>query len=162
MALPATPALTFTTMARIDLAPYRLEAARNLGISLSFRRRYGRDFTGSVADYAKLEQPEQLDLARELGLLLQRKPPEGGLTPEQSVMVDRLAAPPPVLPSATSALFEGAVEGLQAIPRNIGGAVAAATGGSISSLLTKLVVGAGLVVGGYLLISSGVLRRRRR
>lgn len=139
-------------MSAIDLSPFRLEAARNLGLTVDFRRQYGRDFTGSIADYARLSQEQQLRLAPEVGRLVRARPP-AELTPTQEVMIDRLVKPPPVLPSSTAAFFSGALEGLQAIPATVGGAVQSATGGTLSNLLTKALLGAGLVVGGYLLFT---------
>ena len=159
----------------LDLTPYRLEAARNTGINAEFSRVRGRDFTGTVADYALLTQDQQLRLSEELGHVLQkaRDAQPSTFSGSQAAAIEKLAAPPPPSPTLTGAFIDGAVEGLVNYPRTLatvvgettGTLVQGATGGSLSGILTKVAIIAG--IGGLLYAGitwGGMIRpgRRRR
>jgi hypothetical protein len=156
--------------APLDLTAARLEAARNTGITVEFRRAQGRDFTGSVADYARLDQGQQLRLTAELSRLLERA---RLVTPEVAAKLDASGTAvsgtgrtyevtsPALLQLTTGDVLRRTGESIAELPQTLNRAVVAATGGTLSSLLTKGALILGLLVGGYLVITYAPRPARR-
>lgn len=152
-----------------DISPLRLVAARNAGVTAAFTARTGRQFTGSVADYGDLTQPEQFRVNDEMARLVKATP--GEFPPEVVQRIGGLDVVIPPPPSVLDGIREGALEGLVNFPKTVGTVVGstftAATGGqTIGSTLNRaLLIGGGVLLL-YLLVSSGqagkLLPRRKR
>jgi len=145
-----------------DIAPLRLEAARNAGVTVAFTRRTGRQFTGASSDYVELTQAEQFRVNDEMARLVKATPSE--FPAEVVKRIGKLDVVVPPQPGVIESLKAGAIEGLTNYPKTLGSVVnkafTAATGGqTLGSTLNRTLLIAGGVALLYLLVSSGQLSK---
>lgn len=88
----------------------RIEAARNTGIAVEFRRRYGREFIGTVDDYRALDQAQQFALTDEMFSIIRANPDE--FTEAQVTLAGQRTKPiTSPLPFEQKSTLENVIEG---------------------------------------------------